>query len=170
VLRAQCDDRESLECLLRCVQPRLLRFISGIVGPFHAEDVVQDVLVLVCRKIKDLHAPELFRPWVYRIASRQAFRKLNNERRWADGALEPSALDDIPAKNVLPSGELLLELLSMDQLSTGTRAVLALHFQEELTLTEVAAILELPLGTVKSHLAYGLSVIRRHINKKEREL
>ena len=44
--------------------------------------------------------------------------------------------------------------------------VLALHFQEELTLIEVAAVLELPVGTVKSRLAYGLNAIRKQLGKK----
>jgi hypothetical protein len=43
----------------------------------------------------------------------------------------------------------------------SARAVLVLHFQEEMPLAEVAAILELPLGTVKSRLAYGLAALRR---------
>jgi RNA polymerase sigma-70 factor (ECF subfamily) len=46
------------------------------------------------------------------------------------------------------------------------RAVLVLHFQEEMSLAEVAAILELPLGTVKSRLAYGLAALRRELGKK----
>lgn len=74
------------------------------------------------------------------------------------------------AKDIRPSTELLRELLSLDGLSAPNRAVLALHFQEELTLVEVAAILELPLGTVKSRLAYGLSAIRKHLSKKRSEL
>ena len=40
--------------------------------------------------------------------------------------------------------------------------MLALHFKEEMTLAEVAAVLDLPLGTVKSRLAYGLATLRRH--------
>jgi DNA-directed RNA polymerase specialized sigma24 family protein len=39
-----------------------------------------------------------------------------------------------------------------------------LHFQEELPLAEVAAILEIPLGTVKSRLAFGLKALRRHLS------
>jgi DNA-directed RNA polymerase specialized sigma24 family protein len=38
-----------------------------------------------------------------------------------------------------------------------------LHFREELPLAEVAAILEIPLGTVKSRLAYGLKALRAQI-------
>jgi hypothetical protein len=41
--------------------------------------------------------------------------------------------------------------------------VLVLHFQEEMSLAEVAAILEIPLGTVKSRLAFGLTALRKHL-------
>jgi RNA polymerase sigma-70 factor, ECF subfamily len=166
VLRAQCDDREALESLLRSIQPSLRSFVSGVVGPSHADDIVQDALVLVCRKIKSLHAPELFRPWVYRIASREAFRHLKKERRWSDHGSPALELDELPAQDLRPSAELLMELLSLDELSAASRAVLALHFREDLTLAERAAILELPLGTVKSRLAYGLSAIRKHLSRK----
>lgn len=170
VLRAQCDDREALENLLHGIQPALRRFVWGIVGPSHADDVLQDIFVIVCRKLKILHTPELFRPWVYRIASRQAFRYLKNEQRWPDQTTDVSGLDDIPAQDVRPSTEVLQELLSLNDLSPASRAVLALHFQEELPLAEIAAILELPLGTVKSRLAYGLNAIRKHLSEKRSDL
>jgi RNA polymerase sigma-70 factor (ECF subfamily) len=130
--------------------------------------VLQDVLVIVCRKLKSLHTPELFRPRAYRIASRQAFRHLKKEKRWQGRNTEDEVLDAIPA--IRPSTEVLRELLSLEELSPASRAVLALHFQEELTLVEVAAILELSLGTVKSRLAYGLSAIRKHLSKKRSDL
>lgn len=168
-MRAQCDDREALECLLRSVQPSLRRFASGVVGVSQADDVLQDVFVIVCRRLKSLHAPELFRPWVYRITSREAFRHLKKVRRWAEHTLETPELDDLPAQIVRPPAELLAELLSLDEVSAASRAVLALHFQEELTLAEVAAILELPLGTVKSRLSYGLNAIRKHLRKNRGE-
>jgi RNA polymerase sigma-70 factor, ECF subfamily len=166
VLRAQCDDREALECLLRGIQPSLRRFLSGVVGPAHADDVLQDAFIIVCRKIKSLHAPELFRPWVYRIASREAFRQLKKARRWTDRTAQELEPDELPAQVVRPPAELLEELLSLDEVSPASRAVLALHFREEMMLAEIAAILELPLGTVKSRLAHGLSAIRKHLSKK----
>jgi RNA polymerase sigma-70 factor (ECF subfamily) len=166
VLRAQCDDRDALESLLRGIQPSLRRFVAGVVGPSHADDVLQDTFVIVSCKLKSLHTPELFRPWAYRIASREAFRHLKRERRWSDRTSQELDPDDLPAQDVLPPAELLAELLSLDELSPASRAVLVLHFNEELTLTEIAAILELPLGTVKSRLAYGLSAIRKHLSMK----
>jgi hypothetical protein len=45
VLRAQCDDREAVEHLLRSIQDSLRRYIAGVVGPSDADDVLQDVLV-----------------------------------------------------------------------------------------------------------------------------
>jgi DNA-directed RNA polymerase specialized sigma24 family protein len=108
---------EALEHFLRSIQDSLRRYIAGVVGPFDADDVLQDVFVIVCRKLKSLHTAELFRPWVYRIASRQAFRHFKNERRWPDGTTEALTLDDMPAQNIRPSTELLRELLSLDELS-----------------------------------------------------
>jgi len=166
VLRAQCDDHEALECLLRSIQTPLRRFVSGVVGATHADDVLQDVLVILCRKLKSLHTPELFRPWAFRIASRHAFRHIKKEKRWREQPVDESVLDGLAVPNIGPSTELLQELLSLDHLSPASRAVLVLHFQEELALAEVAAILELPVGTVKSRLAYGLTAIRKHVNQK----
>jgi len=170
VLRAQCDDREALERLLRSIQPSLRRFLSGVVGPSHADDVLQDAFIIVCRKIKSLHTPELFRPWVYRIASREAFRQLKKARRWSDHTVQGLEPDELPGQDVRPPAQLLEELLSLEELSPASGAVLALHFREEMTLGEIAAILEVPLGTVKSRLAYGLGAIRKHLSKKRSDL
>lgn len=166
VLRAQCGDRDGLECLLRSIHPLLRRFLVGIVGSSHADDVLQDVLVIVCRKLKTLHTPELLRPWAFRIASRQAFRHIRRGKHWPEQAADESMFDGIPAREVSPPDELLQELLSLEDLSSASRAVLVLHFQEELPLSDVAAILEIPLGTAKSRLAYGLTTLRKHLNKK----
>ena len=162
VLRAQYNDRDALELLLRSVQPSLRRYIAGLVGAHHADDVLQDVFVLVCRKLAWLETPELFRPWAFRIASRAAFRHLSKERRRLEQPEDDSILDAMPAQHVAPSSELLQELLNSGVLSPASRAVLVLHFQEEMSLPEVAAILEIPLGTVKSRLAYGLTALRKH--------
>jgi RNA polymerase sigma-70 factor (ECF subfamily) len=128
--------------------------------------VLQDVLLLVCRKLAWLHTPELFRPWAYRIASRAAFRHLKKEKVWSEQVREEALLDAAPAPEPRPTEEVLNNLLDSDALSPASRAVLALLFQEELSLPEVAAILEIPLGTVKSRLAYGLAALRKQFDSK----
>jgi len=77
VLRAQAGDRQAIEALLRSVQPMLARYVRAVVGAADAEDVTQDVMVLIYRKLWTLTAPDLFRPWAYRIASRAAFATSN---------------------------------------------------------------------------------------------
>ena len=161
MLRAQVGDRQAIEALLRSVQPMLARYIRAIVGAADAEDVTQDVMVLIYRKLWTLTAPDLFRPWAYRIASRAAFRHLRSRRRWPDHLRDDEALDGLPAQELAVGDSRVDELLQDPRVTPASRAVLALHFKEEMTLPEVAAILDVPLGTVKSRLAYGLATLRR---------
>lgn len=163
VLRAQCRDREALEALLRSVQPSLRRFLSGVTGATDADDVLQDVMLIVVRRIGTLNEPKLFRPWMFRIASREAFRHVKKRRLWQGRHEDDAQLDELPMPAAPPSDERLRELLAAGSISPASRAVLLLHFEEELSLPEVAAILDIPLGTAKSRLAYGLRAIRRHV-------
>ena len=161
VLRAQFGDREAIEALLTSAQPLLMRYVRAIVGAADAEDVTQDVMVLIYRKLWMLSMPDLFRPWMYRIASRAAFQYLQKRRRWPDHLRDDEALDEQPAQDLAAISPRVDELLQDPRVTPASRAVLALHFKEEMTLAEVAAILNVPLGTVKSRLAYGLATLRR---------
>jgi RNA polymerase sigma-70 factor (ECF subfamily) len=163
VIGAQCGDRDALELLLRRAQPPLHRYVSRIVGPTHADDVTQEVLIAIARKLGWLAEPRVFRAWAFRIASRAAFSHLRRQQRRAEHPLDDNAGEELPAPVEPPSGERLSELLASNQLSPASRAVLLLHFQEEMPLAEVAAVLEIPLGTVKSRLAYGLKALRREL-------
>lgn len=164
VLRAQCNDRDALESLLGSVQPALYRYLCRLVGATSAGDVLQEVLITLFRKLTALNQAELFRPWAYRVASRIAFRYLRKERRWQEQVNDEAAIECVPAPEAHPNEELLQVLLNADIVSPGSRAVLVLHFQEDLPLAEVAAILEIPLGTAKSRLAYGLAALRKQLN------
>jgi RNA polymerase sigma-70 factor (ECF subfamily) len=166
VVRAQCGDRDALELLLGSVQPRLRGYLSRLVGADHAPDVLQEVLVAIARKLTWLADPRLLRPWAFRIASRAAFRHLRREQHWRRYASDEADADAIPAPDPAPPDDVLRELLESDELSPASRAVLVLHFQEEMPLADVAAVLEIPLGTAKSRLAYGLKALRRHLAKQ----
>lgn len=166
VLRAQSGDREALDFLLRQVQRPLFRCIRAIVGQREmAEDVLQDVLVILCRQLVWLRQPPLFRAWSYRIASREALRRLKLERRVPltdDGDLAGLADPDLPDPVLREMAARLPALVA--QVAPSCRPVLALHYLEELTLPVVADILGLPLGTVKSRLAYGLRQLRGRLD------
>jgi RNA polymerase sigma-70 factor (ECF subfamily) len=122
------------------------------------------VLVIIFRRLGTLDDPKLFRPWSFRIASREAFRYIKKRRLWQGRHEDDAQLDDFPATPAPPPGDLLRQILATGMLSPASRAVLLLHFEEELSLPEVAAILGIPLGTAKSRLAYGLRTIRQHLH------
>jgi hypothetical protein len=72
VLRPQFGDRQALGSLFGSVQPALSRYLRALIGPLHSDDVTQDVLVILYRKLWWLSSPDPFRPWMFRIASREA--------------------------------------------------------------------------------------------------
>ena len=167
VLRAQADDREALDELLRLVQEPLYRYIVSLVGGRAlAEDILQEVFILIYRKLRWLREPELFRPWAYRIATREAFKHLKRERRWSEQSVDEAVLADLP---VLPPDALAPAMLAqlVAQISPASRAVIVLHYLHELPLDEVADVLGLALGTVKSRLAYGLASLRKQLTTNQ---
>jgi RNA polymerase sigma-70 factor, ECF subfamily len=163
VLRAQSGDRDALELVLRSVQRALRRYVSGLVGADDADDILQDVLMIVSRKLYWLEEPTVFRAWAFRIASRAAFRHLKKRKRWRDATVDDAAIGELAAPEITHRDDAILELLDSPALTPASRAVLVLHFREEMPLAHVAAVLEIPLGTVKSRLAFGLKTLRRHL-------
>ncbi len=169
VLRAQAGDRGALDELLRGLQGPLYGYLLALLGDGHlAEDALQETLVLVYRKLAWLRDADLLRPWAFRIATREGWRRLRREQRWRLRSAEEETLADLadpasaPAEEFRPEWRSRLpELLAA--VSPASRAVLALHYLEELPLEETAAVLDVPLGTVKSRLAYGLTQLRRRV-------
>jgi RNA polymerase sigma-70 factor (ECF subfamily) len=167
VLRAQAGDREAFDQLLRLAQEPLYRYIYSLVGTRSlAEDVLQEVFILIYRKIRWLRDPELFRPWAYRIATREAFKYLKRERRWSDQSVDESILLDRPAPSRNEFAPELVEQM-LTQVSPASRAVLALHYLHEMPLAEIAEVMGLAVGTVKSRLAYGLEFLRKQLGANQ---
>jgi RNA polymerase sigma-70 factor (ECF subfamily) len=159
VLRAQSGDRDAFDRLLRDVSPPLHRFVKRTVGDDAlADDILQQTLILIVRKLRWLNDPKLFRSWAYRIAAREAFRAMRKRHRVEEGPLE-----ELAAPEPQRSDPWLLSRLdsAITRMSPASRAVVTLHYLEEVSLSEVAAILGLSIGTVKSRLAYGLAQLRK---------
>jgi len=168
VLQARAGDREALEQLLLNVQGRLLAYVTGVVGRTAADDVLQEVLLQIYRQLKWLREPELFIPWTYRIASRASFKFLKRVRRLPMAEEESRPLEDL-GQILQPELKFFCELPELlERLSPRSRAVLHLHYLQDLPLNDIAAILEIGVGTVKSRLAYGLSCLREIVIRKEK--
>ena len=165
VLLAQADDRPALEQLLHDAYAPLRRYITSLVGAEFADDILQETSLQIFRKLAFLREPAVFRPWTFRIASRIAFSHLKHARRWQplDDA-PPESLTTLNADLGEPPDEAFLSLL--DHVSPASRAVLLLHYQHDLSLEETAAILEIPVGTAKSRLHYGVTTLRKHLNSE----
>jgi RNA polymerase sigma-70 factor (ECF subfamily) len=174
VLRAQAGDKAALDELLHSVEEPLYRYIVRLVGERTlAEDILQEVFIRIYRKLRWLREPELFRPWAYRIASREAFKHLQRERQWKEQVRDEATLEAIPAQAQMENFEpALIEHLPqlIARLSPASRAVLILHYLHEMPLGEVAAVLGIALGTVKSRLAYGLESLRSAIREQRNDL
>lgn len=162
VLRAQSGDRAALEALLAHADGLLRPYATLMLRDADAaDDVLQDVLLLVYRKLATLREPRAFAAWARRIASREIFRALRGQR--AHDQLHDELPPDLPeADPPAPLDDLLPRLPQLlERVSPASRAVLALHYIDDLSLDETAAVLDLPMGTVKSRLAYGLATLRR---------
>jgi len=158
VLRAQAGSREHLERLARLAQ----EFLAGRLRPLFdepadAEDVLQDVLFTVCRRLGTLSDARLFRPWAQRMAMRAAWKAINRRRRERQRE-EPLDVDSLPDASQAPTGIDLPALLK--NVSPASRVVLTLHYLEGFTIEATAAELAVAPGTVKSRLAYGLKQLR----------
>jgi RNA polymerase sigma-70 factor (ECF subfamily) len=167
VLLAQTGDRSALEQLLRDAYVPLRRYITRLAGTDLADDILQETSLQIFRKLQFLREPAVFRPWTFRIASRIAFSHLKHARRW-------QPLDDAPPEILTtlnlslgePPDEAFLNLL--DRVSPASRAVLLLRYQHDLSLEESAAILEIPIGTAKSRLHYGVTALRKHLTAERK--
>jgi RNA polymerase sigma-70 factor (ECF subfamily) len=162
VLLAQTGDRTALEQLLRNCYAPLRRYITRLAGADLTDDILQETSIQIFRKLQFLREPAVFHAWTLRIASRIAIAHLKRAHRWQ------TLDDDVPLGTVTPSSDLgeppdaaFLELL--DHVSPASRAVLLLHYQHDLSLEETAAILDIPVGTAKSRLHYGVATLRKHL-------
>lgn len=161
VTRAVAGDRLALEVVLAALQRPLYRYISRLMMRREvAEDVLQEVFFRICKKICWLHDPELLRPWAFRIASRECFRQLRSEKRRNEEMLDLETLEATDKEGIATGWEPRL-LNWIDSLPPASRAVITLHYLEEMKLDEVATVLDISLGTVKSRLAYGLGRLRK---------
>ena len=163
---AQLGDRDALEELLRRLQHPLSEHIQGIVRDDDlAADVLQDTLIIICRRLGSVREPEWVRAWAYRVATREAVRSAKRMRRDRGNPLDDiaeMAEPPVEASSAFADEKLLAELPArLASLPLGAQVVLRLHYLQSLTQQEVAEALAIPLGTVKSRLAYGLSFLRK---------
>lgn len=150
--------REFEERLAEC-GPLAYRVARGVLrNTAEAEDVAQEALLRAYRRFERLRDRNRFRAWLVRIAFRLALDRARSAKRreqretlwWAQPAPRQSTED------VAATSEFQTHLgHALDELPEKLRLVLLLAAIEGHTLEEVAVMLGLPIGTVKSRLFFG---------------
>lgn len=125
-----------------------------------AEEVAQDVFLELDRHLHSMQSPEHACNWLRRVAMNRSADALRRRRvrgvdLWVEMEEDYGALVE---DRYSPLGARLEHLLAT--LPEPQRAALVLRYQEDLTPEEIAATLEAPLATVKSHLQRGLKLLR----------
>ena len=130
-----------------------------------AEEVAQDVFLQCYRQLDRLEDEGHACSWLRRTVCHRSIDELRKRRfRPAIG------LDEVPepaAVEVLPDMLLRDRIRSMvDALPEKARMVVALRYQEDMAPAEIAAALDMPISTVKSHLHRSLTLLRGRLEKR----
>jgi RNA polymerase sigma-70 factor (ECF subfamily) len=157
VREAQAGSREALARLYSAHWPAALRAAYLVVRDASAaEDVAQDAFLAAVDAIDGFDRRRPFGPWLHRIVVNRAIDWARREalrRRVDDPENLPRAEHPPP-----PVGEDLMDALA--QLPYDQRALVVLRYLLEYTPGEIAAMLELPRGTVNSRLRRALDRLR----------
>lgn len=165
-LRCQLGEPEAFRELVAELEPPLMYFASKLLGSDRdAPDVVQEVWLNAFGKIRRLREPGALRPWLYQLTRSIAVSRLRSdvarERREAVVGLEaPDESDDTEDADWL-AGDASRLHRELDRLSLEQREVLTLFFIEDLSIEEVATIVQAPSGTVKSRLFHAKQRLRQ---------
>lgn len=182
-LSEQCDDdlmllarggqSRAFDELVQRHQPRVVRIAARYLGdPASAADAAQAAFVELYRALPRYHPRGQLRAYLYRVLINQchmAKRLLRNQVR-AFGTLstEPPVTVEIPDQAILTRERTREVERALAELSPKLRDVLVLRFAGELPYEEIAAVLDLPLGTVKRRIFDGLEKMRRRMEGEDR--
>lgn len=168
------DDERAFARILRRWEGPIQRLCVRMTGDLHkGEDLAQETFVRIYSKRKDYQPSGRFSTWIWRIALNLCYDELRRRRRREESPLEAGedesgaapeawlAAGPAPDRSLLEreQGELVRGALM--QLPEAYRSVLVLRHYEDLKFREIAAVLDVPEGTVKSRMAEALSQMSR---------
>jgi RNA polymerase sigma-70 factor, ECF subfamily len=162
--RAQAGDRAALETLLDRHADRIHAVCRRVVAhPEDALDATQEALIAVARRIGSFDGRAAFTTWIYRVATNAALDELRRRRR------RPEPVETVEAFPLAAEGDsferLVEQRLDVDAalraLPETFRVAVVLRDLCDLDYAEIATILEVPPGTVRSRIARGRAELSR---------
>ncbi len=158
-------ERRAFEEFVDLFGARVHRLVRRyIANESDAEDVVQEIFLDLYRSIGSFRGESTLATWVYRVALNHCLRHREHAtpplQSLDEAGPEPVARDDDPARHAARR-ELSCQVhVALDDLSAVQRDVIILHELHGLTYRECAAVLGVPVGTVKSRLANAFRSLR----------
>ena len=174
VLRCRRGDTAAWRELIGRWERRLFYYVRRLVGGQRdAWDVLQQTWLAAHKSLPTLDEPKALRAWLYRIAHRQAVSHLRHTGAAPDaGAAHLDDAADVPDDAAddpsFPAETAEAVHAALSGLSLPHREVLTLHFLEGASVAEVADVLEVPEGTVKSRLFHAKRALRAAIERGAR--
>ncbi len=163
----------AFEILISRWDNRMFNYFLRCVGDRdEAEDLRQELFFRVYQKRKTFRPDGCFQSWLYRIATNLVIDRVSQKKRTAmqsieeyeDGCLslseQSNSIEKASLNELKRRIEQALHLVSADK-----RIVLVLHHFENMTCKEIAAMLKLPLHTVKNRLYRGLDELRIELKR-----
>jgi RNA polymerase sigma factor (sigma-70 family) len=166
-VRCQLGERAAFDALVERWHAPLSQFVRRLSGDDDAAaDTVQEVWLRVVRGIARLRDPARLRAWLFGIARRAAHDRLR--QRYAEP--EALSLEDVeiaaPGSDFDLADDLDLMRAAVAGLPFTEREAVVLFYLGELTLTQMAEVLAIPVGTVKSRLFRARQMLRHDLLAK----
>ena len=172
VAAATGGDRRALEELLRRHQPRIVAVCQRMTGnAADGADAAQEALIAVVRGLQRFDGRSSFSTWAYRIAMNASLDELRRRRRRPADSLD--ALDDRAAPDRgtrSPEGAIVDRMAltaGMAELPEEFRAAVVLRDIGDLDYAEIAEVLDVAVGTVKSRIARGRAHLARSLGNHD---
>jgi RNA polymerase sigma-70 factor, ECF subfamily len=161
VERARNGDHDAFTVLARASADRLYAVARLILRDHgRAEDAAQEALVAAWHDLPALRDPDRFEAWLHRLLVRACYREARRDRRRQEVDLTDVTLGVVePDRSLLLADRDALER-GFRRLDPDQRAVLVLHHYVGFPLAEIADVLGLPVGTVKSRLFRATQAMR----------
>ena len=161
-LRCQAGEASGFEDLVKSMERPLLYYATKLTGnPETAVDVLQDVWMTAFREIRKLKNPGSLRPWLYRIVHGTSVDRLrthiSRERAEDLYLAESEESDDFS----FSKDDAAAVHEGLNELGPKHREVLILHFLEDFSFAEIAAIVGCSEGTVKSRMHYAKKALKQ---------
>lgn len=180
LLVAACKrgDQEAFALLVQRYQRRVFNLVFGILQQYEeASEITQEAFLAAWQGLPAFRGEARFSTWLHRIAYNCALKQLEQRRR--DRALQAAieaeqivdGADEEPADALMETHArqaLVHEQLS--QLPAKYRIVLILRHLQEMTYEEMAEILTMPIGTIKTHLFRARNLLKERLEAIDREL